>query len=40
MAITTRRVTFRWPSATVITTNGEVLGDYDINPEKSYQAKK
>lgn len=27
-------------TATVITTSGEVLGEYDINPEKGYQAKK
>lgn len=27
-------------NATVITTTGEVLGDYTINPEKGYQAKK
>lgn len=26
--------------ATVITTNGEVLGHYIINPEKGYQPKK
>ncbi len=27
-------------TATVITTRGEVLGEYNINPEKGYQAKK
>jgi len=27
-------------TATIITTAGEVLGEYDINPEKGYQAKK